>query len=79
MIFLSLPDWLILLLTANLFLVFLVALYYAVRQFRRWPRPRATPNIFRCTVCGHVYLEHRDVPMAVCEKCGSMNENVKSV
>lgn len=79
MIRLSLPDWLSLFLIANLSLVFAAALYYAVRQIRRWPRPRATPNIFRCSVCGHVYLERRDVPMAVCGKCGSMNENVKSV
>ena len=75
---LSLPDWFLVFLVANLSMVFAATLYYSVRWYRRMPRHRAAPFIFRCTVCGHVYLDHRNVPMAECEKCGNMNENVKS-
>lgn len=75
---LSLPDWFVFLLIANLSMVFAATLYYSVRGYRRTPRRRAAPFIFRCSVCGHVYLDHRNVPMAECEKCGNMNENVKS-
>ena len=78
MIPLSLPDWFLVFLGANLSMVFAVTLYYSVRWYRRMPRHRAAPFIFRCSVCGHVYLDRRNVPMAECEKCGAMNENVKS-
>ncbi|HPT15951.1 MAG TPA: hypothetical protein PK388_01570 [Kiritimatiellia bacterium] len=75
---LTLPDWFLLLLVANLSVVFAATLYYSVRRYRRMPRRRAAPLIFRCSVCGHVYVDRRNVPMAECEKCGAMNENVKS-
>ena len=79
MIALALPDWYVVFLLANLGLVFAATLYYAVRGLRRKPRRRASPYVFRCSVCGHVYLDRRNVPMSECEKCGSMNESVKSV
>ena len=75
---LSLPDWFLFFLIANLSMVFAATLYYSVRWYRRMPRRRAAPFIFRCAVCGHVYLDRRNVPMAECNKCGNMNENVKS-
>jgi hypothetical protein len=78
MISLTLPEWLSLFLIANLSLVFAATLYYSVKWFRRMPTHQSAPFIFRCSVCGHVYLDHRNVPMAECEKCGNMNENVKS-
>ena len=78
MIPLSLPDWILAFLITNLALVFAVTLYYSVRWYRRLPRHRAAPFIFRCAVCGHVYMDRRNVPMAECEKCGAMNENTKS-
>ncbi|HAL91915.1 MAG TPA: hypothetical protein DCM68_02685, partial [Verrucomicrobia bacterium] len=78
MIPLSLPDWLWVFLVANLSVVFAATLYYAVRRYRWTPRHRAAPFIFRCSVCGHVYLDRRNVPMAECGKCGTMNESVKS-
>ena len=78
MIPLALPDWFTAFLAANLAAVFAATLYYSVRGRRRMPRRRATPFIFRCSVCGHVYMDRRNVPMAECEKCGNMNENVKS-
>lgn len=74
----TLPDCIVVVLIANLSMVFAATLYYSVRVYRRMPRHRAAPYIFRCSVCGHVYLDHRNVPMAECEKCGNMNENVKS-
>lgn len=79
MIPLSLPDWILAFLITNLALVFAVTLYYSVRWYRRMPRHRAAPFIFRCTVCGHVYLDHRNVPMAECGKCGTMNESTRSI
>jgi len=78
MIPLPLPDWLLFFLVANLSMVFAATLYYSVRGYRRMPRHRAAPFIFRCTVCGHVYMDRRNVPMAECGKCGAMNENTKS-
>ncbi len=79
MIRLSLSDWFAALLVMNLGAVFAVSLYYSVRRARWTPRQRAAPQIFRCTVCGHVYLDRRNVPMAECTKCGNMNESVKSL
>ncbi len=78
MISLTLPEWLVFFLIVNLSMVFAATLYYSVRGYRRMPHHRASPFIFRCSVCGHVYLDHRNVPMAECDKCGNMNENVKS-
>lgn len=78
MIPLALPDWFTAFLAANLAAVFAATLFYSVRGRRRMPRRRATPFIFRCSVCGHVYMDRRNVPMAECGKCGAMNENVKS-
>ena len=78
MIPLSLPVWCFLFLAVNLAMVFALAVFYAVRRHRWLPRRRAAPFIFRCAVCGHVYLDRRNVPMAECEKCGAMNESVKS-
>lgn len=78
MIPLTPPDWFFLFFAANLALVFAATLYYAVRRYRRLPHRRAAPFIFRCAACGHVYLDRRNVPLAECEKCGAMNESVKS-
>jgi hypothetical protein len=77
MIPLALSDWIMFFLIANLSMVFAATLYYSMRGYRRMPRRRAAPFIFRCSVCGHVYLDRRNVPMAECEKCGNMNENIK--
>ena len=78
MILLSLSNWFVALLLLNLSMVFVATLYYSMRRYRRMPRNRAAPFIFRCSICGHVYLDRRNVPMAECAKCGNMNENVKS-
>ena len=75
---LPLPDWMLAFLIANLSMVFAATLYYSVRGYRRMPRHRASPFIFRCLACGHVYMDRRNVPMSECGKCGNMNESVKS-
>lgn len=73
----TLPQWFAAFLGANLLLVFVATLYYAVRGFRWRPRRRTAPFVFRCSSCGHVYLDRRGVPMAECPKCGTMNEIVR--
>ena len=78
MIALSLSAGIALFLAVHLSVVFAITLYYSARGFRRMPRRREAPFIFRCSVCGHVYLDHRNVPMAECKKCGNMNESIKS-
>ena len=60
----------------SLVLLFACSLYYASRR----PGPARKPKkskIYRCLNCGHVYTETRDVPLAKCTRCGSMNEAVK--
>ena len=57
--------------------IFVLSVFYSVRRRLRVRRARATPFIFRCAVCGHVYFDRRNVPMAECPKCGNMNETIK--
>jgi hypothetical protein len=41
-------------------------------------RKTAHNRIYRCQVCEHVYLDARDVPLARCDRCGCLNEAVKT-
>jgi rubrerythrin len=75
---LSPSEWYVALLIANLLVVLSATVYYAARGYRWRPRRRSTPFVFRCTVCAHVYMDRRNVPMAECPKCGNMNESTKS-
>lgn len=34
-------------------------------------------RLYRCSACGHVYAEDRDVPMARCPRCDRFNEAVR--
>ncbi len=79
MISLTISEAFVVLLIAHLAVVFAATLYYAIRQYRWVPRRHAAPVIFRCSVCGHVYLDRRNVPMSECGKCGNMNESIKGV
>ncbi len=79
MITLPLPDALTAILILHLSLVLLATLYYAIRRYRWIPRRHAAPNVFRCSGCGHVYLDRRNLPMSECDKCGTMNESVKNL
>ena len=60
----------------TLVLLFAAALYYAARRTAPVVRAART-RIYRCTVCGHVYVDARDVPLARCPKCSCLNEAVK--
>ena len=62
---------------AGIAALFTLSVFYSVRRRIRVRRGRAAPFIFRCSVCGHVYFDRRNVPMAECPKCGNMNETVK--
>lgn len=74
---LTLPRLLAAVLWTGIAAVFVLSLFYSVRRRLRLRRTRATPFIFRCSVCGHVYFDRRNVPMSECPKCGSMNETIK--
>lgn len=79
MIPLSLPQWITVLLLLHLLPVFGIGMYYSIRRYWRLPRNTAHTSIFRCTMCGHVYIENRNVPMAECGRCGHMNESIRNV
>ena len=40
-------------------------------------RIRRRPMLYRCEMCAHVYEDRRNVPLAACPRCGSLNEAVK--
>ncbi|MBN1267981.1 MAG: hypothetical protein JXB04_00185 [Kiritimatiellae bacterium] len=51
-------------------------LYYGLRRGTA-RRDASGERIYRCTVCRHVYVDDRDVPLARCPRCGCLNEAVK--
>ena len=56
--------------------LFAAWIYYSNRV--QWPqKPLADGRLYRCSSCGHVYVEARDVPMARCPKCDHLNEAVR--
>jgi hypothetical protein len=76
MIDVALPNLFVVPLFFSLVMLFACSVYYASRR----AGPRKTEKktkIYRCLKCGHVYIEIRDVPLAKCTRCGSMNEAVK--
>ncbi len=75
MIHVALPDLFVIPLFFTLVAVFACGVYYAVRQPPRVKAGHA--RIYRCTVCRHVYVDERDVPLARCPRCGCLNEAVK--
>lgn len=76
---LTLPQVLAGALWAGIATLFALSVFYSVRRRVRVRRGRSAPFIFRCAVCGHVYFDRRNVPMAECPKCGNMNETVKGI
>ncbi|HPG00013.1 MAG TPA: hypothetical protein PLE77_08080 [Kiritimatiellia bacterium] len=71
------PQYLLLFpLLFTLVALFACGLYYSYR--RAEPRVKASrTRIYRCSVCRHVYVDSRDVPLARCTRCGCLNEAVK--
>lgn len=54
----------------------LLSIYYALqRATRRGHKRRA--RLYRCTVCGHVHEDTRNVPLSSCPRCGRLNEAVR--
>jgi hypothetical protein len=56
--------------------LFVCWVYYAARRNARRIRV-SHARIYRCSVCQHVYVDARDVPLARCPRCGCLNEAVK--
>ena len=56
--------------------LFIAWIYYTART--RWTRqPFDGGRLYRCSTCGHVYVEARDLPMARCPECNHLNESVR--
>ncbi len=73
---LALPNLILLPLLFTLVALFGGGLYYSYRRVE--PKVKASrTRIYRCSVCRHVYVDSRDVPLARCTRCGCLNEAVK--
>jgi rRNA maturation endonuclease Nob1 len=56
----------------------LLALGYASRRRRAVRRAsRRRERLYRCGECAKVYTDRRDVPLAGCPRCGTLNEAVR--
>jgi hypothetical protein len=73
---LPLPQLVLLPLVFALVALFAGWVYYAARRNARHVRT-SHARIYRCSVCQHVYVDARDVPLARCPRCGCLNEAVK--
>lgn len=62
--------------TASLFVVFGLWLRYMIGDGLD-RRRRRKALLYRCEMCAHVYQDTRNVPLAACPRCGSLNETVK--
>ena len=60
----------------TLVVLFIAWVYYSNRK--SWPgQPIEQGRIYRCSACGHVYVEGRDVPMSRCPRCDTFNEAIR--
>lgn len=50
-------------------------LFYDLRTLRR-PLITNKERIYRCSVCNHVYVDGRDVPLVRCPRCGCLNDPI---
>lgn len=64
-------------LTAALAVMFGVMVAYAAARERGERALRRRERLYACGSCGHVYVDRRDVPLAACPRCRTMNEAVK--
>jgi hypothetical protein len=60
----------------HLVIVFLCGLYYFVKD-RPEKKPAGKTRAYYCRACGHIYGDERNVPVAPCPRCATMNEAVK--
>jgi rubrerythrin len=56
--------------------VAVLALYTEHRQRRFGPTP-SQDHIFRCSKCGFVYTDDKDVDRSRCPQCSVLNEAIK--
>jgi rRNA maturation endonuclease Nob1 len=63
-------------LALTLIALFAAAAVYDFITFRR-RRKSATPVVYRCDACRHIYTVPHRTPLARCPKCGSQNEPVR--
>ena len=52
--------------------------FYSLKAFRAYRRAKRAARLYRCEICRHVYLDHREVPLTRCPSCGALNEAVRS-
>ncbi len=50
---------------------------YTFRDILVARRRRIATRLYRCMVCSHVYQDARDVPLARCPRCATLNEAVR--
>jgi len=53
-----------------------VNVFYAWHDARTRPKKRQF-RLYRCARCRHVYEDARNVPLAACPLCGTLNEAVR--
>ena len=63
-------------LAVNLLSLLVFACYYALRQPVAVQSSEAS-RIYKCSSCEHVYIDARDIPLARCPRCDTLNEAVK--
>ncbi len=78
MIELNLSNWVTALLAAHVLLLLALSVGYGLRDWRRQPR-RRRDRLYRCRDCGSVYPEQRELPLARCPGCGTMNEALRTM
>jgi hypothetical protein len=42
-----------------------------------WRKTTYRERIYRCSICEHVYVDARGVPLSRCPRCGCLNEPVR--
>jgi rRNA maturation endonuclease Nob1 len=76
MIQLSLSNYLALPLLITLLFIGVCSLYYSIQTGRS--HHKARKRIYRCHRCAHLYADSRQMPVAVCPRCGEINESVRT-
>jgi len=77
MISASLTEVIVIPMLFHLVVILICWLYYQLRKSAP-ELVRTHHRIYRCQVCGHVYVDSRHVPLARCGKCGCLNEAIKT-
>lgn len=76
MMHLPLPWIFTLPLAASLLFILACGVYYGWSLGVDGRKKRPT-QIYRCSVCRHVYVDSRDLPLARCPRCSCLNEAIR--